>query len=197
MKTFSQFINENSGNSAFTELFTELVNSIREGGYGVKSVKLNPDLSIELYSEWEFDTMKISGLGRVEPVGHYRTKLIPKIEKYEPAALNRLIQLGLTSPAKMIDGFTIITSLRVEVEDLNDFEYVDGPDEGYYSLNALEEYIGESFREHLEENNIEAAAHDIIDWFEMFSNEYAHDLTRTVAKKLEQFMLSRKEEDND
>ena len=197
MKTFSQFINESSDSSLLTKLFTELVEAIEEQAYGAKYVSLNPDLSIEIKSEWELDTMKISGLGRVEPIAHYRTKIIPDLEKADSDQLNRLIQLGLSSRAAMIKGFTIVTSLDVQVEEVYDFEFTEGPDETYYSIDELEDNDGTPIASYLEADDVEGAAGAIVAEWDETANGYGYMLYTRVAEDLEQFIAERNSEEED
>lgn len=197
MKTFSQFINESSDNSSLTDFFKELVEAIKEQAYGAEWVELKSDLSIEIKSNWELDTMKISGLGRVDPTAYYTTKVIPDLERADSDQLTRLIQLGLSSRAAMIKGFTIITELDVHVEEVYDFEYTEGPDENYYSIDELQDNNGTPIASYLEADDANGAAGAIVAEWDEVANQYGYMLYNSVAEKLEQFMADRYHEDEE
>ena len=197
MKTFSQFINESSDNSSLTDFFKELVEEIKERAYNANSVVLNQDLSIEIKSNWELDTMKISGLGRVDPTAYYTTKVIPDLERADSNQLTRLIQLGLSSRAAMIKGFTIITELDVHVEEVYDFEYTEGPDENYYSIDELQDNDGTPIASYLEADDAKGAASAIVAEWDEVANQYGYMLYTSVAEKLEKFMDERYREEDE
>ena len=92
MKKFTQFINENSQASQHYELMAALANAMNVAGQYANASVNQADNSIRLSSNWELDTMKISGLGRVEPTAYYVANLVPKFNKADSTNLSRLIQ---------------------------------------------------------------------------------------------------------
>jgi len=193
MKRFTQFINENSQASQHYELMAALANAMNVAGQYANASVNQADNSIRLSSNWELDTMKISGLGRVEPTAYYVANLVPKFNKEDSTNLGRLIQLGLGNVSDLLEGFTITTALSVDVYEVEDYEFKDGPDTNEYTLEELD------IQGLFDTGDIGEAGEALIEWWDETANEYGYMLYTRVAEDLESYMASRQpdEEDDD
>jgi hypothetical protein len=190
MKTFTQFINENVQPSQYSEIVQKLADSMSRAAYN-GNVSVNPDNSIQIESNWELDTMKISELGRIEPNAYFSTTIRPKFNKDAPAKLSRLIQLGLGSVASLIEGFVITTALSVEAYEVEGYEFKEGPDTNDYSLEDLE--VAQFFAN----DDIDGAAESLIEWWNECANEYGYMLYTRVAEDLEEYIASHQPEEEE
>jgi hypothetical protein len=190
MKTFTQFINENVQPSQYSEIVQKLADSMSRAAY-TGNVSVNPDNSIQIESNWELDTMKISGLGRIEPNAYFSTTIRPKFNKDAPPKLSRLIQLGLGSVASLIEGFVITTALSVEAYQVEGYEFKEGPNTNEYSLDDLE--VADFFNN----DDIDGAAESLIEWWNECANEYGYMLYTRVAEDLEEYIASHQPEEEE
>ena len=190
MKTFSQFINENSQPSHYTDVISKFADGMRRAGYHA-DISVEPNGLIKIDSNWELDTMKISGLGRVEPSSYFTMVLQPNFTKQAPEKLTRLIQLGLGSAASLLEGFTITTSLLVEVYEVEGYEYAEGPDTDSHSLKDL------GIDHYFENGDIEGAGESFMEWWDEAGNEYAYMLYTSVAEDLEEYVATHQSDEDD
>ena len=190
MKTFSQFINENSQSSQYADVISKFMNGMRRSGWNA-DISVEPNGSIKIDSTWEIDTMKISGLGRVEPSAYFTMVLQPNFTKQAPEKLTRLIQLGLGTAASLLEGFTITTSLLVEVYEVEGYEYAEGPDTDSHSLKDL------GIDHYFENGDIEGAGESFMEWWNEAGNEYGYMLYTSVAEDLEEYVATHQSDEDD
>jgi len=191
MKTFSQFINENSQDSQHYELMASLANAMNTAGRYANASVNQADNSIRLSSNWELDTMKISDLGRVEPTAYYVANLVPKFNKEASTNLSRLIQLGLGNVSDLLEGFTITTALSVDVYEVEGYEFKDGPDTNEYTLEELD------IQGFFDTGDISGAGEALVEWWDETANEYGYMLYTRVAEDLESYIASRQPDEED
>ena len=191
MKRFTQFINENSQTSQHYELMAALANAINVAGQYANASVNQADNSIQLSSNWELDTMKISNLGRVEPTAYYVANLVPKFNKEASTNLNRLIQLGLGRVSDLLEGFTITTALSVDVYEVEGYEFKDGPDTNEYTLEELD------IQQFFDIDDISGAGEALVEWWDETANEYGYMLYTRVAEDLESYIASRQPDEEE
>lgn len=189
---FSQFINESSKESSITRVINDIASRMTpDRGY----VNVGKNNSIVYSDSWELDTMKISNLGRVEPVVNYSVVFVPKFAK-GGEDIESLRKMGLANASQLIKGFTISSSVETNpIDGAGSFVYSDKSEPTYYSLTKDLPEVAAAFAN----DDMSSAADLLLTWCTELADEYGHELYNDVAEALEDYMhiQSQEEEDDD